>query len=405
MTVEDATNDGLTGNVPDLRLSQLVFEVLNEQFSEEKRESARIELMDTIMANNMSGFWYYLHTTYPNLNVEWDEKKYEEMLSKAADVLADLETKIAEAEEADGEVEVARGWTKVGEFWARNGNKTRALETLRNAYEKTSGVGNQVDILLTIIRVGMLFDDKNLIRTELENAELLVDRGGDWDRRNRLKTYKGLYCISVRNFEEGAKLLIDSRSTFTSTEVCTYEHVVALTVLAGALTLERVELKTKVIDSPEVLQLIPTTPALEPLTSLTNSLYLCDYATFFKSLAQVEETFLTLHRDLVPHSAYYVREMRRKAYAQLLESYRALSLRSMADAFGVTVEFLDADLSKFIPNRQLNCVIDRVNGVVLTNRPDTKNAQYQALLKQGDILLTKLQKYGAAVRLSPAERV
>ncbi len=44
-------------------------------------------------------------------------------------------------------------------------------------------------------------------------------------------------------------------------------------------------------------------------------------------------------------------------------------------------------------------------GIVETNRPDNKNAQYQLLIKQGDVLLTKLQKYGAAVRLSGAERV
>jgi 26S proteasome regulatory subunit N7 len=63
------------------------------------------------------------------------------------------------------------------------------------------------------------------------------------------------------------------------------------------------------------------------------------------------------------------------------------------------------DLSKFVPQKRLNCVIDRVNGIIVTNRPDNKNAQYQQLVKHGDALLTKLQKYGAAVRLSGAERV
>jgi 26S proteasome regulatory subunit N7 len=34
--------------------------------------------------------------------------------------------------------------------------------------------------------------------------------------------------------------------------------------------------------------------------------------------------------------------MRRKAYAQLLESYRSLSIDYMAVQFGVTREFIDA---------------------------------------------------------------
>ena len=35
---------------------------------------------------------------------------------------------------------------------------------------------------------------------------------------------------------------------------------------------------------------------------------------------------------------WYVREMRKKAYAQLLESHRVVGLESMANAFGVSNE-------------------------------------------------------------------
>lgn len=46
-------------------------------------------------------------------------------------------------------------------------------------------------------------------------------------------------------------------------------------------------------------------------------------------------------RLLFPHYRYYVREMRIVAYSQLLESYRSLTLEYMADAFGVTIDFID----------------------------------------------------------------
>ena len=42
-----------------------------------------------------------------------------------------------------------------------------------------------------------------------------------------------------------------------------------------------------------------------------------------------------------PHYRYYVREMRIQAYSQLLESYRSLTLGYMAEAFGVSNEFID----------------------------------------------------------------
>lgn len=64
------------------------------------------------------------------------------------------------------------------------------------------------------------------------------------------------------------------------------------------------------------------------------------------------------------------------------------------------------DLAKFIAGGRIPCTIDRVSGkgVIETNRPDDKNKQYQDVVRQGDQLITKLQKYGQAVRLRGSER-
>lgn len=61
---------------------------------------------------------------------------------------------------------------------------------------------------------------------------------------------------------------------------------------------------------------------------------------FFSLLAKVEQE---MKQDwlFAPHYRYYVREMRILAYSQLLESYRSLTLGYMAEAFGVSTEFID----------------------------------------------------------------
>jgi 26S proteasome regulatory subunit N7 len=74
----------------------------------------------------------------------------------------------------------------------------------------------------------------------------LIDSGGDWDRRNRLKVYRALHHMSVREFSEAAELLIDSLSTFTATELMEYDDFVALTVLAGAVGCDRKAIKEQV---------------------------------------------------------------------------------------------------------------------------------------------------------------
>lgn len=88
--------------------------------------------------------------------------------------------------------------------------------------------------------------------TDSVNSCSLVDEGGDWDRRNRLKAYQGLHFLSIRNFKAGGELLLDTVSTFTATELIDYDGFVTLCVLAGVLTLQRNDLKKKVSSHFEV---------------------------------------------------------------------------------------------------------------------------------------------------------
>lgn len=85
-----------------------------------------------------------------------------------------------------------------------------------------------------------------LPRTRIHTLSRFIEEGGDWDRRNRLKVYRGLHMISIRQFKTGGELLLDALSTFTATELTTYNDFVALTIIINALTLKRVDLKKRV---------------------------------------------------------------------------------------------------------------------------------------------------------------
>lgn len=74
----------------------------------------------------------------------------------------------------------------------------------------------------------------------------LIDEGGDWDRRNRLKVYRGIYCMSIRDFKQAATLFLDTVATFTSYELMDYQTFVTYTVLCSMIALERPELREKV---------------------------------------------------------------------------------------------------------------------------------------------------------------
>ena len=271
-------------------------------------------------------------------------------------------------------------------------SQDRAIAAYEDVFEKTGVLGAKIDLVLAIIRMGLFFGDKHLVTKHMDRAKTLVETGGDWDRRNRLKAYEGLHLLTVRSYNLAAPLLLDSLSTFTSYELCTYSSLVVYSVLAGSVSLKRVDFKSKVVDAPEIKALLgdgedkllalsgaisagpgadDSTPETKtsataktavnlttlgastdqpeaemaidfsPLALLVSSLYNGNYKTFFSALAKVEEQFLTQDRYLHEHKNWYVREMRLRAYQQLLQSYRLVGLDSMADDFGVTQDFLD----------------------------------------------------------------
>jgi 26S proteasome regulatory subunit N7 len=161
--------------------------------------------------------------------------------------------------------------------------------------------------------------------------------------------------------------------------------------LAGSVSLKRVDFKSKVVDAPEIKAILgdgedkllalsgaisagpgadedmkdvssatnstktavnlttlgseqpeaETAIDFSPLAQLVSSLYTGSYRSFFGALAAVEVNFLTQDRYLYEHRGWFVREMRLRAYQQLLQSYRVVGLENMANDFGVSVDFLD----------------------------------------------------------------
>ncbi|KAI9594737.1 26S proteasome subunit RPN7-domain-containing protein [Syncephalis fuscata] len=325
-----------------------------------------------------------------------DDALLSQMEAANIEELKALDVKLEDAEQNLGETDISDALIAKAQYLAQIGEKDKAINAYRVAFDKTAPLGHRLDILFAQIRIGIFHQDPEVTSRYIEQAKLLIEEGGDWDRRNRLKAYEGTYLMSIRDFKGAATLFLDTISTFTSTELMSYCDFVKYAVLTATISLERLEIKKKVIDAPEILEVINDLPNLEDYMT---SLHACEYAKFFQSLAAVEQSYIKTSVFLYPHRTYYVREMRIHAYAQLLESYRSLTLSSMATSFGVSEEFIDRELSRFISLGRLHCVIDKVNGIVETNRPDAKNAQYQTCIKQGDILLNRIQKLSRVINV------
>ncbi|CAH1782472.1 unnamed protein product, partial [Owenia fusiformis] len=389
MPVENLEEQGLEKN-PNLQLPQWRFRLGTDRYKNDK--TIQNNLMEAIKADNMTPF-------YEEVAAEFGWKVDTQLVAKmrAANEghLKDLDSKIEDAEKNLGETEVRDFMLNKAEYYCKIGDKENCLSQFRKTGEKTVTLGYKLDMVFHQIRLGLFYMDHDLITRNLEKAQSLIDEGGDWDRRNRLKVYKGAYSMAIRDFKTAANLFLDTVATFTSYELMDYKDFVTYTVLCSVIALERPKLREKVIRGSEILEVLHSLPEVKEYLF---SMYECQYESFFKQLAQMEEK-LKYDRYLSKHYRFYAREMRVLAYAQLLESYQSLTLVYMAKAFGVTVEFIDRELSRFISQGRLHCKIDKVGGIVETNRPDSKNHQYMALIKQGDLLLNRLQKLSRVINI------
>jgi len=388
MPVEDLSDEGLP-KVPNLDLAQLKFLITLEPNDTKSKE----KLLHEIKANNMTPF--YLECIKDG-QLSSDEKLIQTMRLANEEKLKELDGKIEENEKAFGDSEIRESYLAKSQYLCSMGDREQALTWLRKTYDKTVTLGHRLDVIFYQLRLGLFYMDQDLIERNLDKAKTLVDEGGDWDRRNRMKVYQGLRAMSIRDFKSAADLFLETVATFTSYELMDYQTFVTYTVVCSLVALERPKLREKVIRGSEILEILHGLPLIKEYLF---SLYECRYADFFRCLATMEQNLLTKDRYLAPHATYYVREMRIIAYNQLLQSYSSLTLKGMAQAFGCSDVFLDKELSRFIATGRLNCKIDKVRGIIETTRPDSKNFLYQEVIKKGDILLNRVQKLSRVINI------
>ena len=70
---------------------------------------------------------------------------------------------------------------------------------------------------------------------------------------------------------------------------------------------------------------------------------------------------------------------------------QSVTLEAMATAFGVSPEFVEAEVADLVASGRLDAQVDAVDGVVRARRGDERAGHYAAALRAGDALLNRLQ--------------
>jgi len=374
---------------PILALAQKRHELLTPNCP--NKDKLRAEVLEVVKEKGMLP--YYEKFLCPDVLGPADEALKAAMKKQNDEDMAKIEAQINDAKENLGDIEIRDALVAKATFFNRIGDKDAALQAYQDAFEKTVGIGGKLDNILTCIRIAFFFDDKELAKKEIDRAKIELGKGGDWERRNKLKVYEGMYNMMSRNWKEAATLFLNVMPTFTATELVDFKDFVFYTVILSMVALDRPECREKLISSPEVLSSIKDTPQLQPFLE---SYFYCRYKTFMQHFVHIID-LVRADRYLTPHVRYFMRNMRLNAFKQFLASYRSVKLEAMATEFGVSPAFMDSELSSFISSGKLTCKIDKVSDVIESNEADSRSQVYVEIIKQGDLLLNRLQKLSGAI--------
>lgn len=317
----------------------------------------------------------------------WTEKEIEEELKK-------LDDKIEDAKNQAGDVEVRDAILDKALFLKDEAKDyPEAEKVFRLAYDKSGGASKKMEILFEILLMNIEKFDIDAIKKDVNQCKILVDEGADWDKKNKLKIFEGVYCMLIRDLSKAASLFLSSIATFTCVELMSYKDFVFYTVVTAMVTQDRKTIRKEVVHSPDILAVIRDIPFLR---QYMESFYNCDYKTFFEAFVEITDA-IKADKYLNTHANFYIKEMRLVAYRQYLESFKSVTIDNMARAFGVSPDFIDRELSNFIYIGKINCKIDKVSGVIETNRPNRKAELFNNSIKQGDALLNRVQKLARAL--------
>ena len=302
--------------------------------------------------------------------------------------ISDLEKKMEEDVDGIEELDKATYIFEIGKIYKEQKMMPEAIEKFKETISKTQSFNTTVDALFEICHIGLLEKDLDILKEYLQKIKDLLKEGGDWEKKNRMKVYEGLYLIFIRNFKTAGKNFLEALMTFTSYELFDFKTFVFYTAVINIISVDRKTLKEKIIDNSDVLSCINDIPHLQ---KFLNSFYDGQYAEFFKELYYIIQV---IKKDfyLSKHYNYYINEIRVKVYSQFLQSYKTVTMENMATVFGVSINFIDRELSNFISQGRINAKIDKVSGIIECNHNEQNIDLYQATIRDSDILISKIHK-------------
>eukprot|EP01116_Phalansterium_solitarium_P022286 TRINITY_DN7301_c0_g1_i1.p1 TRINITY_DN7301_c0_g1~~TRINITY_DN7301_c0_g1_i1.p1 ORF type:complete len:502 (+),score=174.11 TRINITY_DN7301_c0_g1_i1:841-2346(+) len=283
---------------------------------------------------------------------------------------------------------IRSAYHELADVYCNRGELSNALKMYARSRDYCGSSKQVVALSLAVVRVGVdLGNYSHVINyvAKAQQASGAVPSNAE-ERANaaKLKAAVGLAELAARKYKLAAKAFVDA--PFEPTTSGTEQQLIAPADVAlyGALcamaTMERSELKKRVLDNADFRHYLETAPHV---SALVNDFYGSRYTQLLGALQQLQPSWL-LDIHLADHAAHLVRQVRSKALVQYCSPFSLVDLHRMADAFGTPLPQLERELAALIIDGSLaQARIDSSNKRLYARQTDQRAAVYEKALAVG----------------------
>eukprot|EP00461_Guttulinopsis_vulgaris_P001191 UN01191 len=352
------------------------------------REALYKEAYELVEKNNIPSMYKTLfnNTTTP----AFDQEKFDKMNTTIADKLTTFETTIKEHEESgseqDGLDQELERIIYLCDVLYTDYDKIDGF--VKDLLKKTSSSNTRITIYFALAKYFLSLRNFAQYAAQVEILSPLVNKDGDWDARNRFNIYQGLNHLFQNNFTGAAESFINSIQTYSSTDLLALDPAMTIAALLAVIRSPRKDFITKIVDSPEIIQSLLSAPIAN---QFIQTIYKCQYKEFYQLLPQLYN-ILSISPYFGHLAATYIKEARCVAYKQFLYSFQYVKIEAFAQKFGVSVEFIEDDVSYLIANGKLNCKINAIDNIIEVVQINDKMKQFNALVDTADKIVSRVNR-------------
>jgi len=258
------------------------------------------------------------------------------------------------------------------------GDYTMALKYVTKSREYCTEPQAVFSTCMKIVKLSALLQQYNDIQSFTSKAHHTPFK--DKVDQSKINAAYGLYYLTNGKYKDAAVSFAQVRQQDLGpsfSDVVCGQDVALYGVLCALASLDRSEVRAKLLDAPtfrECLDLVPT------LRDLTMDICNCKYAACLGALERLKPSLgldVHLHGQVVD----LCQQIRSKGMVQYFTPFLSVSLHTMAEAFNTDAEGIQREVAQLVGNGQLDAKIDSQRKILFARHANQRQATYRKAMR------------------------